>query len=53
MIVPLAHAGHWLIETLYVLPVVVVVTWISIKSVLDRRRDARQSVHDAPPPATS
>ena len=36
---PLAHAGHWLIETLYVLPVVVVVVWISIKSLLDRRRE--------------
>jgi hypothetical protein len=38
---PLAHAGHWLAETLYVLPVVVVVTWISIKSILDRRRARR------------
>ena len=34
--IPLAHAGHWLAETLYVMPVVVVVTWISIKALLDR-----------------
>ena len=53
MMLPLAHAGHWLVEALYVLPVVAVVTWISIKSVLDRRRDARESVRDTPPPATS
>ncbi len=51
----LAHAGHWLVEALYVLPVVVVVTWISIKSVLDRRRDSRSEAagHDTLPPATS
>ena len=53
MMLPLAHAGHWLVEALYVLPVVAVVTWISIKSVLDRRRDARDAVGDGPPPATS
>ena len=53
MMLPLAHAGHWLVEALYVLPVVAVVTWISIKSVLDRRRDAREAAHDTPPAATS
>ena len=41
---PLAHTGHWLIQVLYVVPVVVIVVWISIKSVIDRRRE------DAPPP---
>jgi len=41
MLLPLAHAGHWLVEALYVAPVVVIVVWISVKSVLDRRRDAR------------
>ena len=38
---PLAHVGHWLIDALYTLPVVVIVVWISIKTVLDRRREAR------------
>lgn len=38
---PLAHAGHWLIEVLYILPVVVIVVWISVRTVLDRRREAR------------
>ena len=32
---PVAHAGHWIAETLYVLPVLVVVTWISVKSLLE------------------
>ena len=49
MIVPLAHAGHWLAETLYVAPVVVVVGWISIKALLDRRREGRDG---GDPPAS-
>ena len=39
---PLAHAGHWLIETLYVAPVVVIVLSISAKTVIDRRREERE-----------
>ncbi len=46
---PLAHAGHWLVETLYVAPVVVIVLWISAKTVIDRRREAREG----PAPATA
>lgn len=35
---PLAHAGHWLVDLLYVLPVVVVVGWLAFNAVRDRRR---------------
>jgi hypothetical protein len=42
MTVPLAHAGHWLVETLYLLPVIVVVGWMSVRALLDRRRAKRQ-----------
>ena len=38
MVVPLAHAGHWLAELIYVVPVLAVVGWISVRSILDRRR---------------
>ena len=38
----LAHVGHWAISLLYVLPVVLVVGFISIRAILDRRN---------PPPA--
>ena len=38
----LAHAGHWIVETLYVAPVVVIVLWISAKTVIDRRREQRE-----------
>ena len=40
----LAHVGHWLADLAYVLPVVVIVVWISVKALLDRRR----GVSDAP-----
>jgi len=40
---PLAHAGHWLAEVLYVAPVVVVVTWISVRALLDRRAEKREA----------
>ena len=38
MTLPLAHAGHWLADLLYVAPVVGIVIWIGVKSLLDRRR---------------
>ena len=34
----IAHAGHWLVEFMYVVPVLVIVVWISIKAIIDRRR---------------
>lgn len=48
---PLAHAGHWLLEMLYVLPVVVIVMWISVKSMLDRRRARAERRREPAPPA--
>ena len=47
-----AHAGHWLVETLYVMPVVVIVVWISVKALLDRRRERREGAPGPPPAAT-
>ena len=49
----LAHAGHWLLNVLYVLPVVLVVGWISVRAILDRRAEARGEAtpEPAPPPA--
>jgi hypothetical protein len=39
MTFPLAHVGHWLAELMYVAPVVVIVGWLSIRALLDRRRE--------------
>ena len=49
-LLPLAHAGHWLAETLYIAPVIVVVTWISIKSLIDKRSRAREEQGREPAP---
>ena len=38
MMVPLAHSGHWLAQVLYIVPVVAVVGWIAVKSLIDRRK---------------
>ena len=40
---PLAHVSHWLVEMAYVLPVVVIVVWISIKALIDRRNEGREA----------
>jgi hypothetical protein len=42
MIMPLAHAGHWLVNLIYMGPVIAIVAWISINSILERRRERRE-----------
>jgi uncharacterized membrane protein len=48
--------GHWIIEALYVLPVLLVVGFISVRAILDRRAEAAEGAGEAtpepePPPA--
>ena len=45
----LAHAGHWLVNLLYLLPVAVVGGLIGWQAIKDRRAARRES--DRPPPA--
>ena len=33
-----AHSGHWVVNLIYVGPVILVVGWISVQALLDRRR---------------
>ena len=49
----LAHAagGHWIVEFLYVVPVFLVVVFISVRAIIDRRAAAAEESRDeAPPP---
>jgi len=46
MLVPLAHAGHWLTSILYVAPVVIIVVWLWVQS-----RRAKRRGGDSPPDA--
>jgi hypothetical protein len=35
----LAHAGHWLVQVAYFLPVVIFLIWLAITVVRDRRSE--------------
>jgi len=38
VIVPLAHAGHWLIGLSYFAPVIGFLLWLAVVQIRDRRR---------------
>ena len=38
IVVPLAHAGHWLADLIVLVPVLAVGIWIAIATIRDRRR---------------
>ncbi len=42
----LAHVGHWYAEMMYVAPVVLMVGWLKLSGVRERRRDGRESQSD-------
>ena len=42
---PLAHAGHWLVNVLYLVPLVIVVAMLAVSSLRDRRADTRLTAH--------
>ena len=37
--IPIAHAADLLVDLIYIAPVLLVVAWIGITSIRDRRRD--------------
>lgn len=43
----IAHVGHWLVNVLYLLPLVVVVAMLAVSSLRDRRAEAREGAADA------
>jgi cytochrome c-type biogenesis protein CcmH/NrfF len=48
---PIAHAGHWLVNVLYIVPLVVVVLMLWISSIRDKRAEAAEAAA-APAPAS-
>lgn len=50
MIVPLAHAGHWLVNVLYLVPLLVVIAMLAISSLRDRRAEVAESAAAGPAP---
>ncbi len=45
----LAHAGHWLVQLIYVVPLAVLVGVIVAGRMRDRREAAHEQVRDAEP----
>ena len=51
---PIAHAGHWLINVLYVVPLFLVVAVLGVQSMKSRRelkREGGDARRPPPPPA--
>jgi hypothetical protein len=50
---PIAHAGHWIADLLYVLPLAVALGFLFVQSRRDKRREAAEggTPVDSPPPA--
>ena len=43
----LAHSGHWLANLAFTAPVVLIVVWISVRAIMDRRRGKPPSEEDS------
>lgn len=52
MIEPIAHAGHWLVNMLYVAPLVIAVAVLGWQSMKDRRRTKESGAPAARRPPT-
>jgi len=52
MTLPIAHAGHWLVNLLYLAPLVFVIAALGWQSLRDRQRGTgpRSEPSDTPPP---
>ncbi len=47
---PIAHVSHWLVNVLYLVPLVVIIGMLAISSVKDRRAEAAETAAGGPPP---
>ena len=43
---PIAHAGHWLVQVAYFLPVLLFLIWLGVTVVRDRREDSEPGAPD-------
>jgi hypothetical protein len=50
---PIAHAGHWIADLLYVAPLAVALGFLFVQSRRDKRREEAEGVTapEGPPPA--
>lgn len=50
---PVAHAGHWLVYVLYAVPVMIVLASIAVTMIRDRRRRAAEERGEGEPETRS
>jgi hypothetical protein len=50
IVVVVAHAGHWIVSALYLVPVLVIAGALTIQSRREKRRARREDEEDAPQP---
>lgn len=48
MLPPLAHAGHWLVQAVYFLPVIAFLVWLGISQLKARREGDGEPDNGAP-----
>ncbi|MEX2195224.1 MAG: hypothetical protein WD844_08045 [Thermoleophilaceae bacterium] len=48
MPIPLAHAGHWLVQLVYFLPVIAFLVWLGISQVKARREGDGEDSGNSP-----
>jgi len=50
-VLPLAHVSHWLVNVLYLVPLVLIVGMLAVSSIKDRRAEAAEAAGSATSPA--
>ena len=50
-VLPIAHVSHWLVNVLYLVPLVLIVGMLAVSSIKDRRAEAAEGAGGARPPA--
>ena len=40
---PIAHAGHWIADLLYILPLAIALGFLALQSIRDKRRDETEA----------
>ncbi len=50
---PIAHAGHWIADLLYVLPLAVALGFLALQSYRDKRRDDPEGATTPADPPTA
>ncbi len=51
--IPIAHAGHWVVNLLYLAPVVLIVAMLAVSAHRDKRAEAAERAADGQAPGST